>query len=101
MTSHPNTFLPKNQNALSFRQTRQKSQDENLIKVQGNSKIPQDENKENLTKNIVVMDHKNVNKNFFLEKLKKNFKEYQKLLKTRIKQENLKKQKSKNSQNFP
>ena len=62
MSTHQNTFLPKNQGTLSFRHTKQVSQDENYIKIsQGNKNIPVDENKENLSKNSVI-DHKNVNK---------------------------------------
>ena len=59
MTSHTNTFLPKNQGAFNLRQTRQKSQDENLIKISKNT--PLDCDKENVSKNI-VLDQKNVNK---------------------------------------
>ena len=58
MTSHTNTFLPKNQGALNLRHKRQKSQDENVIKISKNT--PLDENKENVSKNI-VLDQKNVN----------------------------------------
>lgn len=65
MSSHTNPFLPKYQGALSFRQTRQKSQDENMIKI--NKNTPLDENKENNSKNI-VLDKKNVNKFFLLFK---------------------------------
>ena len=74
MTSHTNTFLPKNQGALSFRQTRQKSQDENMIKISKNT--PLDENKENVSKNIVI-DQKNVNKfpSFFPKNIK-NLKQF-------------------------
>jgi hypothetical protein len=57
MSSHSNTFLLKNQASLNFRQIRQKSQDENMIKITKN--IPIDENKENVSKNI-VLDQKNV-----------------------------------------
>lgn len=61
MSSHANTYLPKNVTNLNLRQNRQKSQDENLIKI--NKNIPLDENKENLSKNI-LQDQKYVNKIF-------------------------------------
>lgn len=60
MSSHPNTFFQKNQGGLALRQIRQKSQDENSIKMNlGNKNIPLDENKENVSKNIFI-EQKNV-----------------------------------------
>lgn len=55
MSSHPNTFFQKNQGGLALRQTRQRSQDENSIKMNlVNKNIPVDENKENVSKNILI-----------------------------------------------